>query len=71
MKLVILYRKDKSKLSVVHWISAVLKTNLKRFAKSQGFPCIDTYRFIHIHIYSVTEGVTCMVPISPTSLDLC
>lgn len=67
MKKVILHRKDNSKLSVIHWILAVLKTNLKRLAKTQEYPCVYTYRFIHP--YSVTEGVTCMVPTCLTSLD--
>lgn len=68
MKLLILYRKDNSKLSVIHWILVVVETNLKRFAKTPGYPCLKIYRFIHTHTHCVTEGVTCMVPISLTSL---
>lgn len=34
MKLVIMYKEDNSKLSVIHWISAAFETNLRRFAQT-------------------------------------
>lgn len=40
MKLLILYRKDNSKLSVIHWILVLAETNLKRFAKTMRYPCV-------------------------------
>lgn len=48
MKPVILYRKDNSELSVIHWISAVLETHLKRFAKTWGYQCVNLYTYRYI-----------------------